>query len=126
MKVFSLFTLSLAPFLLLSCSSTPSSSFRVVKTTSLRLKTPVSVGKTISNQEVFLGGFSGLMLKKSANKDELVFETITDRGPNGYLTNSKERPFLLPDFSPQIVSLKANLKEQNFFFKGSIKPRSTA
>jgi len=55
-----------------------------------------------------LGGFSALEFVK-ATGTTLTFRTVTDRGPNG--ENIKEhpkwgkniRPFLLPDFSPQIV-----------------------
>ncbi|MDD4973244.1 MAG: esterase-like activity of phytase family protein [Bacteriovorax sp.] len=117
MKIFSLLALSFSATLISSCSSVPTSNYTVIKSTHLKLKGPVpSVGNTISGQKISLGGFSGLMLKENPNpnKDELILETITDRGPNGYLTNNKERPFLLPEFPPQILSLRVNLKDNNF------------
>lgn len=65
-----------------------------------------SVGKTISGQDIFLGGFSGLIFEKESG-GSYYFKTITDRGPNGW-SEGNERPFLIPEFSPQIISLKAN------------------
>ncbi len=63
------------------------------------------VGKTVSGQEIYLGGFSGLSFIEEKN-GAYFFNTITDRGPNGW-SEGNERPFLLPEFSPQIVTLKA-------------------
>jgi 3-phytase len=78
------------------------------------MKEPVPVvGITQSNQKVLLGGLSGLRLKKVTN-DELLFESITDRGPNGYFRSNNERPFLLPEFSPQIPTLKVNFNDNTF------------
>ncbi|MBC7539718.1 MAG: esterase-like activity of phytase family protein [Bacteriovorax sp.] len=114
MKILFLLSLSFGVSLLTSCSSAPTSSFIVTKATLLKMKEPLSIGKTASDQQLFLGGFSGLMLKETPNKDVMIFETITDRGPNGNLTINKERPFLLPEFSPQIPTLKVNLKDNNF------------
>ena len=70
------------------------------------MENPPTVGKTISGQEIFLGGFSGLIFEKESG-GSYYFKTITDRGPNGW-SEGTERPFLIPEFSPQIVSLKAN------------------
>lgn len=68
--------------------------------------TPI-VGETMVGQKVKLGGFSGLQF--SGERDgALFFQTITDRGPNGHLVGI-ERPFLLPEYSPMIVILKADL-----------------
>jgi hypothetical protein len=115
MKTLSLWALSFSATLISSCSSVPTSNYTVIKSTHLTMKGPVPVvGNTVSGQKITLGGFSGLMLKENINKDELILETITDRGPNGYLTNNKERPFLLPEFSPQIIGLKVNLKDNSF------------
>ena len=61
-----------------------------------------SIGKTAANQELFLGGFSGLFYEGTAANGNLKFVTHTDRGPNGEPTGSN-RPFLLPNFSPEIV-----------------------
>lgn len=109
MKTLSLCTLI---FTLASCSSAPTSSYTLKKTTHLKMKSAPLIGQTSSGQDLYLGGFSGLMFKKSGNGEELFFTTITDRGPNGYNVGI-ERPFLLPEYSPQIIGLKANLKENS-------------
>jgi 2',3'-cyclic-nucleotide 2'-phosphodiesterase (5'-nucleotidase family)/predicted extracellular nuclease len=66
-----------------------------------------SIGTTTGGQELFLGGFSGLFYEGSATNGNLKFLTHTDRGPNGEPTGSN-RPFLLPDFSPEIVRFELN------------------
>ena len=66
-----------------------------------------SIGKTSANQELFLGGFSGLFYEGTAANGNLKFVTHTDRGPNGEPTGSN-RPFLLPNFSPEIVRFELN------------------
>ena len=115
MKTFSLTTLFIGTFFIVSCSSNPVSHFTVSKSTHLKMKGPGTlIGKTMTEQKLFLGGFSGLMLKKESTDKGLVFQTITDRGPNGYFLDSKERPFLLPEFSPQIPTLKVNLEDNTF------------
>ena len=115
MKLCLLITLIAGSFLISSCSSTPTSSFTLMKTTHLKMKEPYPfLGKTITDQNFYLGGFSGLLLKNEINHDELIFQTITDRGPNGYFLTTKDRPFLLPDFSPQIPTLKVDLKNNTF------------
>lgn len=65
------------------------------------------LGKTESGQEVRLGGFSSLVFVGRVKKEEkefLRFYTVTDRGPNADPIG-KMRPFLLPDFHPQIIEL---------------------
>ncbi|BAQ66145.1 choice-of-anchor I domain-containing protein [Geminocystis sp. NIES-3709] len=64
-----------------------------------------SIGTTIGNQEILLGGFSGLFFEGKTADGKLKYITHTDRGPNGEPTGSN-RPFLLPDFSPEIVRLE--------------------
>lgn len=64
-----------------------------------------SIGTTIGGQEILLGGFSGLFFEGKTLDGKLKFITHTDRGPNGEATGSN-RPFLLPDFSPEIVRLE--------------------
>lgn len=89
-----------------STQSIVSGPLTVVKETTYLLKKPSLVGKTFSNQEVYIGGFSGLaFVKKDAG--EFVFKTITDRGPNGWQIK-ENRPFLIPEYSPTIVELKTN------------------
>lgn len=56
-----------------------------------------------NGQELFLGGFSGLWFEGiDPTTGEYKFVTHTDRGPNGEPVGVN-RPFLLPDFTPQIV-----------------------
>lgn len=65
------------------------------------------IGTTIGNQEILLGGFSGLFFEGKTADGKLKFVTHTDRGPNGDATGSL-RPFLLPEFSPEIVRFELN------------------
>ncbi|MEB3337699.1 MAG: choice-of-anchor I family protein [Leptolyngbyaceae bacterium] len=66
-----------------------------------------SIGTTTGGQELLLGGFSGLFYEGTAANGNLKFLTHTDRGPNGEPTGSN-RPFLLPNFSPEIVRFELN------------------
>ncbi|MFN6464903.1 MAG: phytase [Nostoc sp. DedVER02] len=65
------------------------------------------LGTTSENQDIFLGGFSGLYFQGFAANGNLKFVTHTDRGPNGEPDGVK-RPFFLPDFQPEIVSFELN------------------
>lgn len=66
------------------------------------------VGTTTSGQKIKMGGFSGLQF--SGEKDgALFFQTITDRGPNGE-PRGADRTFLLPDYTPSMIVLKADQK----------------
>ncbi|MDZ8186394.1 MAG: phytase [Nostoc sp. ChiSLP02] len=65
------------------------------------------LGTTSQNQDIFLGGFSGLYFQGIAANGNLKFITHTDRGPNGE-ANGSNRPFFLPDFQPEIVSFELN------------------
>lgn len=62
-----------------------------------------SIGTTAAGQSIALGGFSGLHFEgiNPAN-GRLKFVTHTDRGPNAEPTGLL-RPFLLPDFAPELV-----------------------
>lgn len=100
-------------FSVISCSTTTTSgSNTLIAASHLKMKPVPVIGKTAAGQELHIGGFSGLMFKGEENGN-YRFEMITDRGPNGWMID-KERPFLLPDFSPQIVTIKTNLKEGTF------------
>ncbi|NJL81164.1 MAG: hypothetical protein HC917_24525, partial [Richelia sp. SM2_1_7] len=70
------------------------------------------LGTTSTNQDIFLGGFSGLYFQGLAENGNLKFVTNTDRGPNGEATDSK-RPFLLPSFQPEIVSFELDRSTGN-------------
>lgn len=64
------------------------------------------LGTTLSGQKIKMGGFSGLNFI-SEDDQNLYFQTLTDRGPNGEVVG-KARPFLIPAFSPSILILKAD------------------
>lgn len=106
-------------FTFVSCSSTPTTHHTLVKTTHLKMKSPPMIGKTSTGQDLYLGGFSGLVLKNIPGNDEILFQTITDRGPNGYMSGN-ERPFLLPEFSPRIIELKVNLEKKTMEVANSL------
>jgi len=100
--------------LLSACSTSPTTHFTLVKSQRVLLKGPeISIGPTSSSQKLFLGGISGLSLSKTQNTEDLIFSAITDRGPTGQITSNKELPFLLPDYSPQILSLKVNVNDSS-------------
>ncbi|WP_421656156.1 choice-of-anchor I family protein [Leptothermofonsia sp. ETS-13] len=66
-----------------------------------------TLGTTTAGQEIPLGGFSGLHFEGYAENGNLKFITHTDRGPNGESTGIN-RPFLLPDFVPEIIRFELN------------------
>jgi predicted extracellular nuclease len=66
-----------------------------------------TLGTTAAGQPVPLGGFSGLHFEGYAANGNLKFITHTDRGPNGEATGSL-RPFLLPDFVPEVIRFELN------------------
>lgn len=109
----SLFLLSLMTILITGCASTKSMNNKsskkptVVKTTIFKMNNTPFIGTTLSGQKVKLGGFSGLQF---ANEKDgaIFFHTITDRGPNGE-PNGIDRPFLLPEYAPTILVLKADV-----------------
>ena len=77
------------------------------------------IGTTLSGQKIKMGGFSGLQF--AGEKDgALYFQTVTDRGPNGEL-NGIDRPFLLPEFSPTVVILKADIATKEITVAAEIK-----
>lgn len=89
------------------CSSSAKKPANVNYTVFTMTNAPV-VGTTMSGQEIKLGGFSGLQFLEAKN-GKLYFQTITDRGPNAP-TVGKDRPFLLPEYSPMLVKLAADPK----------------
>lgn len=100
-------------FIFLSCKhisekAEPQNSIQVYT-----LNSALVVGKTKSGQDLTIGGFSALNFEKSEN-GKLYFWTITDRGPNGIEQKDGARPFLLPQFSPLVVKLSLDPKQNNF------------
>ncbi len=65
------------------------------------------LGTTSQGEDILLGGFSGLYFQGIASNGNLKFVTHTDRGPNGEPVGAN-RPFLLPDFQPEIVNFELN------------------
>ncbi|WP_414527011.1 phytase [Nodularia chucula] len=66
-----------------------------------------TLGTTSVGEDILLGGFSGLYFQGVAANGNLKFVTHTDRGPNGEPTGFN-RPFLLPDFQPEVISFELN------------------
>ena len=115
MKVLSLLSLIL---ILSSCSS----SSKKVSASNWQLLTmneAPTIGTTMAGQEIKLGGFSGLQFLYEKNGKH-YFLTLTDRGPNGEMVE-KDRPFLLPDYSPMLVILKADLTAKTLTVEKEIK-----
>ncbi|WZI66359.1 MAG: phytase [Gloeotrichia echinulata IR180] len=75
--------------------------------TNYEFKNLPKLGTTSKGQDILLGGFSGLYFQGVAANGNLKFVTHTDRGPNGEPTG-QNRPFLLPNFQPEIVSFELN------------------
>lgn len=73
----------------------------------------------MSGQKIKMGGFSGLQFA-GEKEGALYFQTVTDRGPNAEL-NGIDRPFLLPEFSPTVVILKADLVTKELTVAAEIK-----
>jgi hypothetical protein len=79
----------------------------VVSTQTYEFDPTPKIGTTLGGQDIFLGGFSGLFFEGYTAAGNLKFITHTDRGPNGEPTGSI-RPFLLPEFTPQVVRFELN------------------
>ncbi|MBC7711760.1 MAG: esterase-like activity of phytase family protein, partial [Rhizobacter sp.] len=77
------------------------------------------VGTTLSGQKIKMGGFSGLQFA-GEKEGSLYFQTVTDRGPNGE-PEGIDRAFLLPEFSPTVVVLKADLATKEISVAAEIK-----
>ena len=121
-KMKSIFLVStLALFLTACASNTHTTSNEQSLSTSTLFKMPNTpfIGATLSGQKLKLGGFSGLQFVES-KEGSIIFQTITDRGPNGHL-NGIDRPFLLPEYSPTIVFLKADLVSKELSVVAEIK-----
>ena len=70
-----------------------------------------SIGTTAAGQDLFLGGFSGLHFEGiDPRTGRYKFVTHSDRGPNAEPTDI-ERPFLLPEFTPEIVRFEFDRKK---------------
>ena len=119
-------TLLFFPLLMMSCAhqapvndQQPNTKLALASSKLLVLPIAPIVGSTISGQQISLGGFSGLVFKEEKD-GELIFQANTDRGPTSNLVNS-DRPFLLPEFTPEIVTLKTKLKENSLEVSAELK-----
>lgn len=118
----STFFVSVLALTMAACSTAPTSSQKTQRFSASTLFTMSNaplVGTTLSGQKIKLGGFSGLLFVEQ-KEGALLFQTITDRGPNGEMRDG-DRPFLLPEFSPTVVFLKADLATKDLSVVAEIK-----
>lgn len=128
-------SLILLLLMLTACQSKPAAPQKVANTDSSHMKVyklkqiPV-VAQTKAYQSLALGGLSSLQwIPKTSDlpvdvlqdPNILVFQAITDRGPNGQEAEVqvkketiKVRPFLVKDFAPQLVTLKVKKDSHRF------------
>lgn len=74
------------------------------------------------------GGFSGLHFIGQEPTGDLLFWTVTDRGPNGEEIKKDGfiyRTFLVPDFHPSLVKLRTNKAEKSLEVIESIPLKNT-
>ncbi len=123
-KMKSIFLISTLALVLSACASntkhpTPLNEQSPSTSKLFKMTNTPLIGTTLSGQKIKLGGFSGLQFVE-AKEGSLMFQTITDRGPNGEM-NGMDRPFLLPEFSPTVVFLKADLATNELSVVAEIK-----
>lgn len=76
---------------------------------------PQLIQKLPNGEDLNWGGFSGLRFIEKESTGDLLFWTITDRGPNGeeFKKNGwSYRGFLVPHFHPSLVKLRSNKAEK--------------
>lgn len=98
--------LIILPFFALACQASPTKSTK--PSTSPITQIEVTL-ETIKDFNFKWGGFSGLNFIKKETNGDLLFWTLTDRGPNGaeFKRDKKRyRPFISPNFTPSFVQLK--------------------
>lgn len=89
----------------------------------ITLKNPDILDKTPAQQAISIGGFSGLRFLQQDSKGKLLFLTHTDRGPNteAYIRDRiVQRPFMLPNFTPRLVFLEADIITKTMRIKKQI------
>jgi hypothetical protein len=84
------------------------------------------LGTTDGGQDILLGGFSGLFFEGKTRNGNLKFIANTDRGPNGEPLITGERPFLLPDFTPELVRFQLNPTTGNITITERIQLQASA
>lgn len=107
------FLICTLPALLIGCSTMSPKSQTTAETQDFQifsLASPPVLGESAQKQPILTGGFSGLYFEGKTESQTDKYLTVTDRGPN---TNPKKykgqekRPFLLPNFTPEIIHLEA-------------------
>lgn len=96
------------PLFVFACQAAPSNHHSVKPATPPITQIEVTL-ETIEDFNFKWGGFSGLNFIKKDTNGDLLFWTLTDRGPNGaeFKKNKKRhRPFISPNFTPSFVQLK--------------------
>jgi len=78
-----------------------------------------AAGYTAAGQRIALGGFSGLQFEGTTRDGKYKFVAHTDRGPNAEPTGIV-RPFLLPNFTPQVVRFTLDPANGEFELKQRI------
>lgn len=100
--------LTILPLLVFACQAAPTNPTPAKPASPPITQTEVTL-ETIEDFNFKWGGFSGLNFIKKETNGDLLFWTLTDRGPNGaeFKRNKKRhRPFISPDFTPHFVQLK--------------------
>jgi hypothetical protein len=95
----------------------PGDKIKESKTSSTELQMFVLADQTLKTlsdgSAIRWGGFSGLQFIKKEDTGELLFWTLTDRGPNLDEVEKEDgtyRPFLWPDFHPSFVKIRLDKK----------------
>lgn len=97
--------------IIVSCSHRPIEPEIFENLTSLKLMDSPALAQTGKNP-IHLGGFSGLIFDgQNSETNAYKFISVTDRGPNTdplKIKDQEKRPFLIPEYTPEIVHLEAN------------------
>ena len=103
---------------ILGSTAAHSDSSELTKAEQMTIESNFVLGETKDYGKVMVGGLSGLVFdKKASNSENLVFYSLTDRGPNakkkdftkdGHL----DRPFILPKYTPRLVRIEYKPKSQ--------------
>ncbi|KTC84952.1 esterase-like activity of phytase family protein [Legionella brunensis] len=105
------------------CNASTELKLSADKVIKIPLKNPDILDKTQVQQSIAIGGFSGLRFLQQDSKGKLLFLTHTDRGPNTepYIRDKiVHRPFMLPNFTPRLVFLEADVITKTMTIKKQI------
>lgn len=98
-------------FLLTILFLTSCATKKPIKTYTLR--TPPTIGVTLKNEPLYLGGFSGLYFEEKEN-NEFIFYAVTNHGP------VENNLFYLPEFNPAIVKFTTDSKTDSLIMSEKI------